>query len=65
MSNLVEALLGWLTLMSMVLGGVGVLFFVLSAINSLAILARRIQMAPPGTRGIQAEAPAAEAHSSR
>ena len=43
MSHLTEALLGWLIIMGMVFGGVGVFFFVASAIRSLVLLAQRVR----------------------
>jgi hypothetical protein len=59
MSQLTQALVGWLVIMGMVLGGVGVLFFVMSAIRALVTIARRAKVTAPGP----AETPAIQAPS--
>ena len=65
MSHLTESLLGWLTIMGMVFGGVGVLFFVMFAIRSLALLVRRVRIAPPEVADIRGEVAPVESHRSR
>ncbi len=44
MASLAQAIVGWMIIMGMVLGGVGVLFTVLSTIRALATLARRARV---------------------
>ena len=41
MTNLAQALVGWVTVMGMVFGGVGILFFMMSLLRSLAMLIRK------------------------
>ena len=57
MSHLIETLLAWLTIIGMVFGGVGVFFFVASAIRSLVLLGRRGRIAPPEAREVTAAEP--------
>jgi TRAP-type C4-dicarboxylate transport system permease small subunit len=43
MSGLTQGLVGWLTIMAMVFGGVGVLFFIMSAIRAVVVAAREVK----------------------
>jgi len=62
MSHLTEALLAWVMIMGMVFGGVGALFFVMYAIRSLVLLARRVRIAPPEVADLRRDVTPAEVH---
>ena len=47
MSQLAQALMGWVIIMGMVFGGVGVLFFVMSAVRALITVTRRARVSAP------------------
>lgn len=49
MSHLAEALIGWLIVMGMVLGGAGALLLVMSGARALVLVVRRIRIAPPSS----------------
>ncbi|NPV09572.1 MAG: hypothetical protein HPY83_16635 [Anaerolineae bacterium] len=49
MPHFAEALIGWLIVMGMVLGGAGALLLVMSGARALALLVRRIRIAPPSS----------------
>jgi len=55
MSHLGEAVLGWLILIGMIFGSAGALLFLLYTVRSLALLARRIRIAPPEMREAPSE----------
>ena len=65
MSHLTESLLGWLTIMGMVFGGVGVLFFVMFAIRSLVLLARRVRIVRLESKAMASQEPQAAAGTQR
>ncbi len=54
MSQLMQALVGWLIIMGMVFGGVGALFFALSLVRSLIALTRPVRLTAPETREVPA-----------
>lgn len=44
MSSLTQGFVGWLTIMAMVFGGVGILFFTMSAIRAVIMAVREVKV---------------------